>query len=277
MSYLSDFKSAPIELFNQYKGVGTYNTDGSQNADTSYLTLCGTRFKVEGDGREVALVSIGATAIVSGVLVQGAAEVTAFEKLAMTVPTATPGTAGTNQILVTNGATVLNVNQFIGGYLIISAGTGLGQTLKIASHQPAAASATFLVTTEDNIQVTLDATSKVSLVSNPYTNIIINPATATGAPIGASLYPLTASTAATFNATTGVMNTPGTPQFGFVVVHGPTGILVDATVTNVGYPLGRSATVAGAVGVATLTTVAAVGTAMQTLTSAQAGPVYLNL
>ncbi len=42
------------------------------------------------------------------------------------MPTATPATAGTYQILVTNGATVLNVNEFANGYLIVTNPSGLG-------------------------------------------------------------------------------------------------------------------------------------------------------
>lgn len=281
MSYISDFKSAPFDIFSQFLGTGTTSAGGNQAPDLSYNSLCGTRFKVEGDGREVALVAVGATAITQGVLVQAPAELTAFEKLAMTVPTATPATAGTFQILVTNGGTVLKQNLFAGGLLVVASGTGIGQTLKINNHQQAATSATFLVTLEDPIQVTLDATSTVSLVApqygSSYQGVIIAPASETGIPVGATLYALAASTAPTWNGTSGALVTPGTPNYGLVVAKGVTGVLVDATVTNVGYSVGRSATVAGAVGVETLTTVGFVGTAAQTLTSAQVGPIFLDL
>lgn len=283
MSYLTDFKTAPFDIFNPSAtnvSGGLYNgytgTGLNGTADYSYDAILGSKWATE-DGRILTLVSNAATALVSGVLVQTTAEVTAFEKLAMTVPTATPATVGTKQILVTNGSTVLNINQFAGGYAIVAAGTGIGQTLKIASHQPAANAATFIVTLEDPIQVTLDATSKITLIDNIYGNVIINPTTATGAPIGATIYPIPASTAPTYNATTGVQVTAGTPQYGFICSHGPTGILVDSTVTNVGYPIGRSAATAGAVGVATLTTVGQIGISMQTLTSAQVGMIYLYL
>ncbi len=61
------------------------------------------------------------------------------------------------------------------------------------------------------------------------------------------------------------------------VVRGVTGILVDSSVTNVGYPIGRSPNTDGAVGVASLTTAAQIGIAVQTLTSAQYGPIDLHL
>ena len=272
MSVISDYKSGPIDVYQTSTGNGgQFNT-----ADYSYDSLCGVRFNLA-DGRQVALVRNAATAIASGKLIQGPAEVTAFQKLAMTVPTATPATAGTYKVLVTNGATVLNINQFQGGLFIVDSGTGIGQTLKIASHQPAAANATFIVTLEDPIQVTLDATSTVSLIANPYLGVKITDHSTLSAAIGASFYPIGASTAATYNATTGALTTAGTPVYGYIMVRGVTGILVDNTVTNVGYPVGRSAATDGAVGVASLTTAAAVGTSIQTLTSAHTGAIYLVL
>ena len=281
MSYISDFKSAPFDLFNQYKGTGTTTSDGTLNPDFSYDALCGTRFKVEGDGREVVLVAVGATTITQGVMVQAPAEITAFEKLAMTVPTTALATAGTYLVSVTNGSTVLKQNLFAGGYLVVASATGIGQTLKIASHQAGAANAQVVVTLEDPIQVTLDATSTVSFVANPYGNhyqgVIIAPTTETGVPVGATLYALSASTAPTWNATSGALVTFGVPQYGLIVAKGTTGILVDNTVTNVGYSVGRSPATPGAVGVETLTTTGFVGTAMQTLTSGQVGPIFLDL
>lgn len=271
---------APLNIFSQaYSSAPASNaltTTGTGFGDGAFGTYIGQKFDTS-DGRELVLVSNGAVALSAGVLVQASAEVTAFEKLAMTVPTNTPATAGLFQVLVTNGATVLNVNQFQGGYFIVASGTGIGQTLKIASHQPAAASATFIVTLEDAIITTLDATSKVSLLASPYANVILNPTTATGTPVGVSLYPLAASTAATYNGTSGALTTAGVQQYGLIVCHGVTSCLIDSTVTNVAYPLGRSAATAGALGVATLTTVAQIGVAAQTLTSANNGLVNLYL
>lgn len=294
MSYLSDFKSAPFDIFNQnnlptnFSGTATVPTNGYTGtglsaSDFANTNILGSKWATE-DGRILTLISNAATALVSGVLVQTPAEVTAFEKMAVPALVAqvvgnppVAGSIGSNQIIITNSTTVLNANQFAGGYAIVSAGTGIGQTLKIASHPGSAISVPFTITLEDPIQVTLDNTSKISMIANPFQNVIINPTTATGAPIGATLYPVPAATLPTFNATTGVLVTTGTPQYAFIVSHGPTSILVDSTVTGVGFPLGRSAATAGAVGVATLTTVGQIGIAMQTLTSAQNGLVYLYL
>lgn len=280
MSYISDFKSSSIALGNQgfsaIPGNGAIPSSGTGSFGNAFPMQIGQRFALA-DGREVALVRNGTVALAAGVLVQAPAEVTAFEKLAMTVPAAYPATAGLFQILVTNGATVLNLNQFQGGFATVSAGTGIGQMFRIASHAVAANGATFVVTLEDPIITTLDATSKISLISNLYDGVVINPTTATSTPVGVSLYPLAASTAATYDGTSGKLTLNGIAQYGFIVTRGLVSCLIDNTVTNVGYPLGRSAATAGALGVATLTTAAGFGIAAQTLTSAQNGAALISL
>lgn len=286
---VSDFKSSPFPVFNNgnagnpnYSGTATsvYNgyTGTGLNGipDYSLDTLLNSKW-VTDNGQILTLVSNSANAQVSGTLLSSPAEVTAFEKLAMTVPTAYPATVGLFQILVTNGSTVLNENLFSGGSLVVASGTGIGQTFEIASHAGGANAGTFVVTLADPIQVTLDATSKVSLVANPAKNVIISPTTPTSVPVGVTVYPMPASVAPTFSATTGLTVTAGTPQYGFVVSHGPVGCLVDNTITNVCYPVGGSVATAGAVGVATLTTKPQIGISMQTLTSAQVGLIYLQL
>lgn len=270
-----------LSLFSQAYSGNPGNTPsttpGTGYLSPDFVTYIGQKFDTS-DGRELALVSNGAVALVAGVLAQSEAEATAHQKLAMTVPTAYPATAGAFQILVTNGGTVLKQNKFAGGYVIVASGTGIGQMLKISSHAAAATTATFVVTLEDAILTTLDATSKISLLQNPYANIIISPSsTATGGPVGVTLYALAASTAPTYDGTSGALTAAGVNQYGLIVVHGPVSCLIDSTVTNVGYPLGVSKTTAGTLGVATLTTVPQVAVSAQTLTSANNGLVYLQL
>lgn len=288
--YISDFKSAPFDVYNggnngnpNYSGTPTSIPNGYTGTglngipDYGLDTLLNSKWNTE-DGRVLTLVSNAAVALVSGVAVQASAEITAFQKLAMTVPTTYPATVGTFQILVTNGSTVLNQNLYAGGNLVVASGTGIGQTLKIASHGGGSNAGTFVVVLEDPIQVTLDATSKVSLVANPAKTVIINPTTPTGVLVGVTLYPIPASVAPTFSATTGLPTTTlGTPQYAFVVSQGPVSCLIDSSVTNVAYPLGQKCATAGCLGIATLTSSPQVAISMQTLTSAQNGMVYMQL
>ncbi len=275
---------APLNLFAQAYSANPANTPvttaGTGTSDGSFSTYVGQKFDTS-DGREFVLIQNGAVALAAAKVIQSSPEVTAFQKLAMTVPTAYPATAGAFQILVTNGATVLNVNQFQGGYAIVAAGTGIGQMLKISSHQPAANGATFVVTLEDAIVTTLDATSKISLLASPYVNNVIQVASGssqTGSPVGISLYPIAASTAPTYNATTGALTAAGVAQYGLIQTHGPAvGTLTTggASLTT-GSGLGISTT-AGNLIVQTLTTAPLIAYNMQTQTDAQSGLVYLIL
>lgn len=262
MSVISDYKSAPFDIFTQpaltsnFTGTSTppgpgYISTLVQNAiyDTSYDSLCGVRFNTN-DGRQVVIVRNGGTeiavaAISSGQVVQGPAEITTWNHLAITVPTATPATAGTYQILVTNAGTKLNVNEYANGYLLVDTGTGFGQTLQIASHAAAAASATFLVTLQDPLQVTLDATSFVTLIRNKHIGVVVGATGLTGPAVGASFYAISAGTASTYDGTSGAQTVQGQPVYAMVGCHGIWGVRADASTAAVGLPISASSSTAG--------------------------------
>jgi hypothetical protein len=269
----------PQQSFGANPGQGAQPSSGTGFYDPQANTYVGQKFDTS-DGRTLVFVQNGAVAIGAGKQVQAPVEVTAFEKLAMTVPATYPATAGLFQFLVTNGATVLKANQFQQGYAVVASGTGLGQTLKISTHQPAAASATFVVTVEDPIQTTLDATSKISLIAGNFgggfAGVVIANHVTLGVPVGVTLYGIAASTAATYDGTSGALTVNGTNQYGLLVTNGPTACLIDA-VTNVGYPLGPSTNTDGALNVATLTSSPQIAISGQTQTTAQYGIVNLML
>ena len=285
MSVVSDYKSSPFDLYNQKPGytsafTGTATPPGPGyapgTADYSLDTLCGVRFNTN-DGRQVILVRNAATAIATGLLAQAPAEITAFNDLLMTVPAAYPATAGSYQILVTNGATVLNENQFQGGYLITSDDTGEGQTLQIASHTGGSNAGTFVVTLVDPIQQTLDATTNVTLVPNPYVNVVVGATGLTGVTVGATFYAIAASTAKTFSGTTGAMTANGVPVYAFLGCHGIWSVQCDATnAPAVGLPVSASTTTAGNYTVFTAAK-QYIGNAAGTGTSAHRCPVDLKL
>lgn len=272
--------ATPNQAYSANPANTPVTTVGTGFADPSFASCVGQTFDSD-DGRSFVLIQNGAVALSAAKVVQSTPEVTAFEKLAMTVPTAYPATAGLLQILVTNGSTVLNVNQMQGGYAIVASGTGIGQMFAVASHQPAANGATFVVTLEDPIQTTLDATSKITLIANPYAGCVIQVAsgsTQTGSPIGITLYGIAASTAPTFNATTGALTAAGVAQYGLIQYHGPAvgTVTTGGASLTTGSGLGISTT-AGNLIVQTLTTAPLIAYNMQTQTDAQAGLVYLNL
>lgn len=299
MSVVSDYKSSPFDVFVQppltsnYTGTATppgpgytptaISYGGATTYDTSYDSLCGVRFNTN-DGRQVVIVrnggtEISAVAIGSGLLVQGPAEITTWERLAVPTPTtAVPATAGTYNVLVTNGSTKLNVNEYANGYLIVSAGTGIGQTLQIASHTAAIATTGVInVTLQDPIQVTLDATSKVSLIRNPYIGVVVSAAGPTAKIVGASFYAIGAGTASAYDGTSGALTTQGQPVYAFVGCHGIWGIRADATGTPaVGLPASASTTTAGDFTVFTAAK-SFIGNTASTSTSAEIAAVDLLL
>jgi hypothetical protein len=232
MSQISDFKSSPISLF----GV---NGAVSSN-DAAIATLVGAEFK-SADGRTFALVQNGASAIASGLMVQSPASIGA-NHTGLTCATAA---IGATQITVTLGGTAVTANQYAGGYAVVSAGTGIGQTLRIASHPAqATTSGTVVLTLEDPLSVaTAVSDSKVSLTLPQYGSangtivsthgVIVNPTVATGRTIGATIYPLAASSSTV-------------PSYGFIQTKGAVAVLNDSG-TAIGLDVMPSSSVAGAV------------------------------
>lgn len=209
------------------------------STDSSLATLTGAKFDAA-DGREFVLIQNAGTALVSGVLVQGPVTIGSTHT-GLTLSTAA---IGATTISVTLGGTLATANQYQGGYLVISAGTGAGQTLKIKSHPAGTSSAVVVFTLEDALSVaTLTSDSKGSLVLNPFgapngTNVatngcVISPTTATGPTVGVTLYPIPASSSTV-------------PSYGLIQTRGPVACLNDAN-TAIGLDVMPSSGTAGAV------------------------------
>lgn len=245
MSYISDYISPALSLF----GVNGGNT----TTDLSLGTEVGQPFRST-DGRQFVLVQNGGTALVSGVLVQSPASIGANH----TGLTLSTQAIGATTITATLGGTAVTANQYAGGFLSISAGTGQGQTLKIASH-PAqtSTSGTVVLTLEDALSVaTLTSDSKGSLTLPIYGSrngtdfttfgVIVCPTTATGTVIGATLYPIPASTATV-------------ASYGFIQTKGFISVLNGAN-TAIGLDVMPGGSVAGSVVTYVVATRSRVGT-----------------
>ena len=243
MSYISDFKSAPFELYT------TTSTSTPVNSDLSTSTLVGSRW-FTADGRQFALVQNAGTALASGVVVQGPAA----QSNAVGLSPATSGTTsysasypiaaaiGGKVIQLATGATAVLANRFAGGYLNVVEGTGLGQTMKIASNTSASTTTAFVVTLEDPFTTATSTDSRFTLTINPhgskngtdYTTdgVIVTPAsTLTGQVLGVTCYPIPASTASV-------------ASYGFVQTKGPVAVLGSSTVAlglDVGVPVSGTA------------------------------------
>lgn len=223
----------------------------TNSADANQLNL-GAR-AVDQAGNAYRWCLAGGTALVPGKLQQASAQVANHQNL-------TPSTtvAGATSITVTLGATAATANQYAGGWLVVTTSTGAGYRYLISGHPAADASATLVLTLSDAIVVgTATSTSKVDLIANPYSGVIVNPATASSIPVGAGVTAISAN------------------QYGWIQTRGVTVLLADGAVT-VGTNLAASNATAGAVEAATGVQ-ASVGEAITDIDTTQYGAVMMAL
>lgn len=215
----------------QYPAVGAISlfqtidpiTPTASNYNSQAKTFIGEKF-ISSDGREFVLVSAGAVSLASGKLMQSAALIADHQNMATST-----AAAGDTTVTVTLGATAVTANQYAGGFVTFNAGTGAGQTLRIASHPAANGSATLVLTLEDAIvTATNSGSTKSSLAPNPYADIIVHPTTSTNSPAGVTLYPISAT------------------LIGFIQTKGQIACLNDAG-TTIGLGIAPSTNTAGAV------------------------------
>jgi len=210
-------------------------------------------FAQTADGRRYRYVKAGGTALVVGKLQQNAAETTAWENL-----TAVAASVG-DMSIASSSTVTLTANQLAGGFALITVTPGVGYIYQISGHAAFSAAAPTIALT-DPIQVALTTSSRIDLVPSPYANVVVNPTTATGAPVGVAVSPITAS------------------YFGWVQVGGIANVLADGAVT-VGTNVIASNAVAGAVepGADTADLQALVGVAMTGIADTEYGAVNLTM
>lgn len=209
---------------------------------------------VTGDGREFRYAKAGAVALVPGRLLQSQIEVTNHQNLAPTANVA----VGATTFTVTLGATAATANQYAGGWAIITTSTGNGYQYRISSHPAASGSATLQLTLDDPVVAQfVSASSKVDLVANPYSEVIINPSTATSAPIGVAVFAIPVG------------------SFGWIQTKGTAAVLADGAVV-VGTNVAASNATAGAVEAATGVQ-ASIGIAVTGIATTEVGAVNIDL
>lgn len=234
---------------------GTFQT----STDANLSTLLGTRWDLS-DGREVILASASAgTVTTAGQLYQDQATVANNQGLTVTAVQAYSSNGNVPAtVTVTNGGTAVVANQYQGGFAFIDSGTGIGQSLKIASHPAAATSASFTITLEDGPTVALNTSSTVCLSFPHGSGVIQAPTTLTGAIVGAALYQIPAS------------------SYGFLVSKGITAVLSDSSAPPAGASISASQITAGACALSSGTT-GVIGYAVQLGVSAKSRSVFLNV
>jgi len=184
----------------------------------------------------------GGVALTAGKLVQTAVGTKAdHQDLAPTAAVA----AGEYEISVETAGTDLTLNQYAGGYLYVNDGAGEGQCLKIKSNpvHDHSDDPSVVITCHDALATAVATSSKVSLITDPWSAVLVAPAAETGAVIGVPVVDMAAS------------------AYGWFQTYGPAAVLTVGTVV-LGHNVVRSATVAGGVAPATSDILDIVGTTM---------------
>jgi hypothetical protein len=184
----------------------------------------------------------GGVALTAGKLVQTYVATAAdHQDLAPTAAVA----AGEYAISVETAGTDLTLNQYAGGYLYVNDAAGEGQCLKIASNpvHDHSADPSVIITCYDALATALTTSSKVSLIQDPWSAVLVAPAAETGAVMGCPIVDMAAS------------------AYGWFQTYGPAAVLTVGTVV-LGHNVVRSATVAGGVAPATSDILDIVGTCM---------------
>lgn len=231
---------------------------GGTATDSSLSTLLGSRWDLE-DGREVKLVLAGGSNLASGKMMTSAAPIANHANLTVTAVQAYSANGNVPAtVTVTLGGTAATAGQYAGGYAIVNAGTGLGQTLQISSN-PAQATTTgsLVVTLADGPNTALDTSSKITLIKNPCFNIILADHTALQQPVGVTLYPVTAA------------------NYGYIVSKGVVACLQDGN-TTVGSAVSTSNGVDGAIENGVIAQ-GFVGYAIMTGVDTQYQPIFVNI
>lgn len=197
-------------------------------------------------GRQFRFTKAGELLVVGNAL-QAAAQITAHQNM-------TPSAAAIDDtsISVTPGATAGAADLYAEGMAIIDTTPGIGYSYPIKTHLAIEASVAFVVKLANGakIQVALTTSSRVTLVANPFKNVIQMPVTTlTNAIVGVCTFPIASG------------------EYGWIGRNGLFGTLVDGTTaaavgTKVAGPSGTAGAVTGASGVKQ-----DVGTIMDTLSA----------
>jgi len=145
------------------------------------------------DGRVYHWALNGAVALTAGRLVQNSVTPTGHRNMTPTVLSA----IGETKVQTVPVTTNVTANEYANGYLWMNAGAGAGIMYKVKSNPAIALTvAGFIYLYDPLVVATVVATSKVSLVRNPWYGTLVMPTTITGIPVGVNPIAVPATTAA---------------------------------------------------------------------------------
>lgn len=210
------------------------------------------------DGRKFRFAEAGASTLVVGNALTGVVPLSTDVGL-----TAAAGVVGDRLITFTHGAATVVANFFAEGFAIISVTPGGGDTYKISDHlalQNATAGDIVNLAAGHALRTALTTTSRLDLISHPYSKVIQSPATTVAAvPVGVAI------------------TAPTTGKFCWVQTRGPVGVLTSGTAIA-GDVVGTGLGTAGAVGpIAALATQPIFGTVIRAAASGAWSSINLTI
>ena len=220
------------------KGSSSYGTVDPFTSGASQLFPLGSKLLY--GNTTYRYCKMGSGAVTAGKCVTHAASIAHHFDLTPTAGVA----AGETAISVETAGTDITLNQYAGGYLYVNDAAGEGQMLRIRSN-PAhdhSADASIVITAYDDLATAITTSSRITLIADPLSALIVQAATTTGATMGVTVVDMAAS------------------HFGWMAVSGPQAVLTSGTlvVGNHAVPLGA----AGAVGPAAGDVIQVIGTVM---------------
>lgn len=169
---------APQEVF---VGSTTQGTDLGQLATT-------------GDGRAFRYALVGGVNLVPGTLLQSSADDATNLQPVGGLAVGQANATGSVGPLTISTSTTLTANQVAGGQMIVVGGVATGSSYKIKSNSATSGATGLSIVLEDPLQANLTTASRVALFPNPYSGVIIAPATRTGIPVGVAVSALASGT-----------------------------------------------------------------------------------
>lgn len=193
-----------------------------------------------------------------------------------TAPAAAQGGAvGDSEIAFTADLTGITKDEFAGGYLVIDAGTGLGQSLRVRKNDASPSTGSYgliYLYGNDKLAIALDSTSTGQLFASPYADV----AAATNAAANAAQSALIVGRA---NMTT-TAGTDSTTEYLWVQTDGVGAYVSDDGLAGIGSRVGIAVDDAGSVEVLVSNSGTMnhqdLGVALNTMVDAAAGPVLLT-
>jgi len=198
----------------------------------------------------------GGTAITAGKLVAHQAQDS--NHLNMTATAAV--SAGETAISVETGGNDLTLNEYADGYLWANDVNGEGQTMRVKSN-PAhdhSDDPSVVITTYDPLATALTTSSQLSLIHNPYSQVVVAPTAEAGSVMGATVIDTTAD------------------YYAWFTVGGPQALLTEGTLV-LGHNCMRSDTTAGAVEPSSGSTLVNIGQVMAVNATTEYSLVWMNL